>query len=124
MTDEAWKLPADQAKLGTDLVQTIATLASGSVVVLATFLGTAAQINDKGILTCGVGLLMACVLSCAIYLFLFGIATTWRKAQQPPRRSVYIGISWLVFGTFFGGMVCLSVSILRILWGFASKVPG
>ena len=83
MPYDEFKSVLDRATLATDLVKHISTLASGSIVVLATFLtrvGGQGQSNvhlDKTTLVGTVALLLACILCCSAYLLFFGMRKTW-----------------------------------------------
>lgn len=121
MSPDDLRLGLEQAKFVTDLVKYIATLASSSILVLATFLGRVQKPLDKGSMIAGVALMLGCIVLCSIHLFFFGIIRPWREKPTPvaiPGESLtkpYIIMSGLVFLTFLGGMFFLGISVIRTL---------
>jgi len=113
----------DRARLATDLVKHISTLASGSIVVLATFLTRVVQAQDhdhvkldKSTLIGTVILLSVCIVSCSVYLFFFGIRKTWTdqhaEALQKPSKPELV-LSAAIFLTFCGGIVFLGIYAVK-----------
>ena len=121
MPPDDLRLGLEQAKFVTDLVKYIATLASSSVLVLATFLGRVQKPLDKGSMIAGVALLLGCIVFCSMHLFFFGIIRPWGEKPTPvasPGESLtkpYVTISALIFLTFLGGMLFLGISVIRTL---------
>src|SRR5215472_7897041 len=103
MTDEKLKSTLDRTSLATDLVKHVSTLASGSIILLATFLGRVEPFTDRATLITGTSLLMACILFCTAYLGFFGIKRTWVDSSHPvrkrPQKSEVV-VTLVVFGTF------------------------
>lgn len=107
----------------TDIVKQIATLASSSVVVLATFLSRLPNSPDKGSLNAAVILLLASLVFCAAYLG----RRTWMdvrsEAASPgidnkklaTRIKLDLWIVALVFLTFGLGIIYLGISVLKML---------
>jgi hypothetical protein len=112
-------MTSDDLKLGratfvTDLVKHISTLASGSILLLATFLGRVGTPLDKGTLITAVILLLACLVCCSMHLFFFGIRKTW-TAVGPEMGRGYALVSVLIFVTFVLGMIFLGISLIKTL---------
>lgn len=112
MTSDDFRLA--RATFVTDLVKHISTLASGSILLLATFLGGVGRPLDKGTLITAVVLLLACLVCCSIHLFYFGIRKTW-TAVEPEMKGGYGLVSFLIFAAFILGMLFLGISLIRTL---------
>ena len=96
-----------RATFVTDVVKHISTLASGSILLLATFLGRRPKPLDKGTLTAAVILLLACIVCCSMHLF-FGIRKTLGKTETSGEANPwYTLLSTLIFLTFVLGMLFL-----------------
>jgi hypothetical protein len=123
MPSDKFNSVLDRATLATDLVKHISTLASGSIVVLATFLSRV-DVQGKGLdkttLIETVVLLMICILCCSAYLFFFGIRKTWTAQQASaleqhsldPKKSEIV-LSALIFLTFSAGIVFLGLYAVK-----------
>lgn len=118
MVDESIKTMLDRTSLGTDLVKHISTLASGSIILLATFLGKVQPLTDTASLIAGIALLMACIVFCTVYLGFFGITRTWvHSSDQVPRAPQKLErfVAFLAFATFCVGIVFVGISVVRTL---------
>lgn len=117
MTSDDFKLA--QATFATDLVKHISTLASGSILLLATFLGRGEKPLDKGTLTTAVVLLLSCIVCCSIHLFFFGIRKSWTVVESAvsgdAKQGSYALLSTLIVVTFVLGMIFLGISVIRTL---------
>jgi hypothetical protein len=114
MTSDDSKLA--RATFAADLVKHISTLASGSILLLATFLGRVGKPPDKGTLITGVVFLLFCIVFCSVHLFFFGISKAWSVAGPDVNgaRSFRL-LSTLIFATFVLGMIFLGISVIRTL---------
>ena len=107
----------------TDIVKQIATLASSSVVVLATFLSRLPNSPDKGSLYAAVILLLASLVFCAVYLG----RRTWMNVRSEgaspgvdskklaTRIKLDLVIVAVIFPTFCVGITYLGISVLKML---------
>jgi hypothetical protein len=126
MTDEKLNSPLDRTSLATDLVKHVSTLASGSIVLLATFLSRVPTPPDRGILIAGTSLLMLCILCCAVYLGFFGIRRTWVYSSDRVRKTpqnLEALVTFLVFATFCAGIILVGISVVRTLLEPQAVVP-
>src|SRR5215472_8422 len=125
MADEKPKL-LDRTTLATDLVKHVSTLASGSIILLATFLSRVPPPPDRGVLIAGTSLLMACILFCTLYLGFFGIKRTWVDSSEPVGKTPQKGevpVTVLVFATFCAGIILVGISVVRTLLVPPAGVP-
>lgn len=113
MTSDDFKLA--RATFAADLVKHISTLASGSILLLAAFLGRVGKPLDKGALITGVVLLLACIVFSSMHLFFFGIGKTWSLAEPDGSGGPYRLLSIAIFVTFVFGMIFLGISVIRTL---------
>lgn len=105
-----------RATFATDVVKHISTLAGGSILLLATFLGGRPKPLDRGTLTAAVILLLACIVCCSMHLFFFGIRNTLGENQTSGEaNSWHTPLSTLIFLTFVLGMFFLTISVIRTL---------
>jgi hypothetical protein len=116
MTSDDFKLA--RATFVTDVVKHISTLASGSILLLATFLGRGAKPLDKGTLTTAVVLLLACIVCCSVHLFFFGIikmTVVESEVSGRAKQRSYALLGTLIVVTFVLGMIFLGISVIRTL---------
>jgi hypothetical protein len=114
MTSDDFKLA--RTTFASDLVKHISTLASGSILLLATFLSRVGKPLDKGALITGVVFLLCCIVFCSVHLFFFGISKAWSAAEPDMNGSrSYRLLSTVIFATFALGMIFLGLSVIRTL---------
>lgn len=113
MTSEDFKLA--RTTFASDLVKHISTLASGSILLLATFLGRVGKPSDTGALITGVVFLLCCIVFCSVHLYFFGINKAWVAEPDVSPRWSYRLLSTLIFVTFVLGMIFLGISVIRTL---------
>jgi hypothetical protein len=118
ISDKELKSILDRTTLATDLVKHISTLASGSIILLATFLSLSkVPLKDFGVLIYGIGLLVVCIVCCVSYLGFFGIKKTWVLSNPVLASPWEVRLAIGVFGSFCIGLILVGISVFRTLQG-------
>jgi hypothetical protein len=104
------KLILERTKLAADTVKHISTLATGSIVLVATFMDKVHKpIVTPNLLTIAIGAFMVCLFFCVIYLFLVGIPSRWDASVLRPKsvRIVMQVAAGILYLTFAMGVIIL-----------------
>src|SRR4051794_35035875 len=103
---------SDRMKLSIDIVKHLTTLASGSIVLVSTFVSkTQAGVYHKGWIITSISFLLISLLASITHLF-FGL---FHSKPGEPNRSVVNLVSFsfvIAFASFFGGIVYLGLFAL------------
>ena len=103
---------AELAKIGVDYLKHISTLASGSIVVIATFLDKFPHPKFKPALICAVCALCLSLMFCCVgmlELLLYGAKSAARTLhlEKAIKRSFVFGIQAFTAGIFFIGLFAI-----------------
>lgn len=104
-----------KTKLAVETVKHITTLSSGSIVLLATFVGQFPKpLKDPASLVVAVVCLLVCLGAGILYLFVAAeLGDDWRVGEVPPQRSKPLRVSVaLMFLSFMFGIVALGIFAL------------
>jgi hypothetical protein len=107
---ERSKIILERTKLAADIVKHISTLATGSIVIVTTFIDKTHKETAKlYLLSFSVECLMLCLILCAVYLFLVGVPSRWDEVvlRTPPVRLVIQIAAALLYLSFAAGLLAL-----------------
>lgn len=111
MSDDDDKLAFERAKMAADSVKHVSTLATGTIVITATFFDKLPKpLSGSGWLVAAIGGMIVCLLCSFICLWGIGIVDWWIPGGGTKQRArVFKECSQWMFMAFCIGVLCLGI---------------